>query len=101
MKCPHCQKSISFFVLRSSFACPHCGQQLKGKINRLMLIVFSFGALPWLLAEALFFGFNSMAISFFLVILSHWVVLMFALSGILEEDNSVHHDLAPEKRIPC
>lgn len=85
MKCPHCYKSISLFRLRESFACPHCGVQLKGKTTRLMLLVLCFGAVPWLLAEAVFFEFKWPAISFLLLILSHAVVLMLALNGALEE----------------
>ena len=85
MKCPHCNKSISFFKLRESFTCPHCGAQLKGRTNRVMLLVLCFGAIPWLLAESVFFGFNSPAVSFLLLVLSHGLVLMFALSGALKE----------------
>lgn len=85
MKCPHCNKSISFFKLRESFACPHCGAQLKGRANRVMLLVLCFGAIPWLVAEAVFFGFSSPVVSFLLLILSHGLVLMLALSGALEQ----------------
>ena len=85
MKCPHCDKSISFFKLRESFSCSHCGAQLKGRTSRVMLLMLCFGAIPWLLAESVFFGFNSPAASFLLLILSHGFVLIFALSGALEE----------------
>ena len=50
-----------------------------------MLIVLCFGAIPWLAAESVFFGFKSPAMSFVLLILSHGLVLMLALSGVLEE----------------
>lgn len=85
MRCPHCHKSISVFNLRESFAYPHCGVQLKGKTSQVMLLVLCFGAIPWLLAEAMFFGFSSSAVSFVLLILSHGLVLMLALRGALEE----------------
>ena len=84
MKCPHCENSISLFDLREFFVCPHCGKKLKGRINRLMLIVFALGGMPWLVAEAAFFNFNSLLISFILLILSHWLVLTLALMGTLE-----------------
>jgi hypothetical protein len=85
MKCPHCNKPISLFMLRESFACPRCGAQLKGKTSRVMLLVLCFGGVPWLVAESLFFGFSSPVISFLLLILSHGLVLMLALNGALEE----------------
>lgn len=85
MKCPSCHKSISFLKLRESFVCPHCGAQLKGGTNRVMLLVLCFGAIPWLLAETMFFGFNSPAVSFALLLLSHVLVLLLVLNSAIEE----------------
>jgi hypothetical protein len=85
MRCPHCHQSISVFNLRESFACPHCGTQLKGKTSQVMLLVLCFGGIPWLLAEAAFFGLNSAVVSVVLLILSHALVLMLALRAAIDE----------------
>jgi hypothetical protein len=50
-----------------------------------MLIMLCFGPVPWLLAESLYFGFRSSLVTFVLLILSYWLVLMIAGSSSLEK----------------
>lgn len=88
MKCPSCGKSILLNRLRESFACPHCGVQLKGRTNLVMLVTLCGGAGPWLLVEGLFFGFRSPLVSLLLLGLSYWLVLTVVLKGALQKDEA-------------
>ena len=80
MKCPKCQHSISLSDLRESFQCPSCKVPLHAKVNRLLLMVLFIGGIPWLVAEALIFGFSSPLATAVLLLLSYCFVLIVAVT---------------------
>ncbi len=77
MECPRCYNRLSFQQMRvETFNCAHCGARLKSPTERLGLLTFALGWLPWILLEAFFFRFENLILSVVIFVLSHVLVFV-------------------------
>lgn len=74
MKCPKCAAKLPISIAREKFACPQCGAQLIYPVQRFLFLSLAFAGVPWLALEASIFHFESMGLSFALILASSVVV---------------------------
>lgn len=78
MRCPQCSSSVGLRDAREQVLCKGCGAILRLPIERLLVITFGLGWLPWIVVEGLVLRFNYVPLSVATFLLSHGI--LFALA---------------------